>query len=469
MADMAPRDAQIGDAMTSLVEAIQGLRDPVEVLREHDAARLPRAELEAFQLAGLRERFEQLRQRVAVLTVLADQQSITAIDTLDDAAPLLFQHAMYKSYPVRLLLRHRFADLTRWLQRLTSVDLSAVPVVGITSIDGWIDALDEHTSLRVITTSGTTGTMSFLPTSTVELESGAWLADLVEEAGHREVVWPNFRRGPASWGRAAEFLERRVAGGPERFHALHPGRMSADLLLLAARLRAAQVRGERLDVDESLLTRRPEFEAQQREIREAVPRFLAELDAHVRGNSVFLHGLANVTFQLAQAGIETGIEGLFAPDSVVTVGGGGKGVVLPPEFEEVIARFAGVAAIDNVYGMSEVNASHRRCERGRYHIAPTAVLYVLDPEDGHVLPREGVHTGRAAFYDLLAETYWGGIVSGDEVTVDWSPCGCGQTTPHLAPSVQRYSEKQGGDDKITCAATEEAQQSALDFLTGELA
>jgi hypothetical protein len=53
--------------------------------------------------------------------------------------------------------------------------------------------------------------------------------------------------------------------------------------------------------------------------------------------------------------------------------------------------------------------------------------------------------------------------------VDWSPCGCGQTTPHLAPSVQRYSEKQGGDDKITCAATEEAQQSALDFLTGELA
>ena len=455
--------------MTSLIRETRNVQDPVEALREHDAASLPPRELEAFQLAGLRERFEQLRPSIGVLTVLADQQAITAIDSLDDAAPLLFQHTMYKSYPVGLLLRHRFADMTRWLQRVTAVDLSEVPVDGITSIDAWIDALDAHTSLRVLTSSGTTGTISFLPRSTVELESGGWLADVVEEGRQREVVWPNFRSGATGVGRVAELLERRVAGAPERFHALHPGRMSADLLLLAGRLRAAQARGERLDVDEPLLARRAEFEAEQREMRYSVPRFLAELDAHVRGKFVFLLGLTNITFQLAQAGIEAGIEGLFAPDSVVQVGGGGKGIVLPADFEEVIGRFAGVPAIDNVYGMSEVNATHRRCERGRYHIAPTAVLYVLDPDDGHVLPREGVHTGRAAFYDLLAETYWGGIVSGDEVTVDWSPCGCGQTTPHLAPSIQRYSEKQGGDDKITCAATEEATQSALDFLTGQLA
>ena len=455
--------------MTLLVAETRATAEPAARLLQHgdDATRLPRAELEALQLAGVRARFEQLRQQIAVLTVLADQQRITAVEQLDDVAPLLFQHTMYKSYPIKLLLRHRFADLTRWLQRLTAVDLSRLPTAGLTGIDAWLDALDAHTTLRVITSSGTSGTMSFLPKSTVELEDFGASFEL-PSGGRRDVVWPNFRRGSSAWCRVAELLERRVAGGPERFHALHPGRMSADLQLLAARVRAAQARGERLDLDESLVLRQAEFEAQQRELRDAVPRYLAELDSEVRGKSAFVCGLSNVTFQLAQAGIAAGIEDLFAPDTVVTVGGGGKGIALPPDFEEIIARFTGVAAIDVIYGMSEVNAANRRCERGRYHIVPTAVLYVLDPEDGHVLPREGEQTGRAAFYDLLAQTYWGGFVTGDEVTVDWAPCRCGRTTPHLAPAIQRYSEKRGGDDKITCATTEEAQETALDFLTGEL-
>jgi hypothetical protein len=29
---------------------------------------------------------------------------------------------------------------------------------------------------------------------------------------------------------------------------------------------------------------------------------------------------------------------------------------------------------------------------------------------GNALPREGVQTGRAGYFDLLAETYWGGIL-----------------------------------------------------------
>ncbi|HYZ30261.1 MAG TPA: hypothetical protein VE570_14460 [Thermoleophilaceae bacterium] len=454
--------------MTSLVDEITRTPEPVRFMHEHeDAVRLPRSELEALQLAGLRERFERLRERVAVLGVLADEQRITAIDRLHDAAPLLFQHTMYKSYPAKLLLRHRFADLTRWLQRLTAVDLSGVPVEGLTSIDGWLDALEAHTSLRVLTSSGTTGTMSFLPKSTMELEVRDLLTEL-PEGEHRDVVWPNFRHGSSAWGRMADIVERRIAGGPERFHALHPGRMSADLQLFAARLKLAQARGERLDVDESLLARRAEFETQQREMRDAVPRFLAELDSQVRDKSVFMLGVTNVTLELAQAGIAAGIEGLFARESRVMIGGGAKGVVLPPDFEQIIARFTGVPAVENVYGMSEVNAANRRCVQGRYHIAPTTVLYMLDPDDGHVLARKGSYTARAAFYDLLAQTYWGGFVSGDEVTVDWSQCACGQTTPHLAPTIQRYSEKRGGDDKITCAATEGAQQSALNFLTGEL-
>ena len=77
--------------------------------------------------------------------------------------------------------------------------------------------------------------------------------------------------------------------------------------------------------------------------------------------------------------------------------------------------------------------------------------------------------GLAAFYDLLAETYWGGFVSGDEITVNWTdPCPCGQTTVHIARQVERYGLQRGGDDKISCAAAADAHDAALRYLTDAL-
>jgi hypothetical protein len=35
---------------------------------------------------------------------------------------------------------------------------------------------------------------------------------------------------------------------------------------------------------------------------------------------------------------------------------------------------------------------------------------------------------------------------------------------HIAPQIQRFSEVNGGDDKITCAATPAAQDEALGYL-----
>jgi hypothetical protein len=89
---------------------------------------------------------------------------------------------------------------------------------------------------------------------------------------------------------------------------------------------------------------------------------------------------------------------------------------------------------------------------------------VLDPETGRALPREGVQTGRAAYFDLVPDSYWGGFATGDEITLDWQPCRCGQTTIHLHPNVRRLSEREGGDDKITCAAAEDAHAAAIEIL-----
>jgi hypothetical protein len=91
---------------------------------------------------------------------------------------------------------------------------------------------------------------------------------------------------------------------------------------------------------------------------------------------------------------------------------------------------------------------------------------VLDPATSQPLPRRGVQTGRAAFYDLLLESHWGGSISGDEITIDYgTPCRCGLASVHIAHDIMRYSEKQGvQDDRITCNATQEVHDEAVNFL-----
>src|SRR5438270_425755 len=79
---------------------------------------------------------------------------------------------------------------------------------------------------------------------------------------YRHTVWPAFRYGGSAIMQFADYLVRHVAGGEERFHALHPGRMSSDVLFLAGRLRAAQARGDvdELDPGPALRARKAEFD-----------------------------------------------------------------------------------------------------------------------------------------------------------------------------------------------------------------
>ena len=54
-------------------------------------------------------------------------------------------------------------------------------------------------------------------------------------------------------------------------------------------------------------------------------------------------------------------------------------------------------------------------------------------------------------------------MSGDEIELSFDPCGCGRTTVHIGPHIERYSDKQG-DDRITCAATHEVHNEAVNFM-----
>jgi hypothetical protein len=187
----------------------------------------------------------------------------------------------------------------------------------------------------------------------------------------------------------------------------------------------------------------------------------------LQGQRVFVMSTSNLFYAAAKRGLDEGLSGVFAPDSVFMGGGGAKGVALPDDLEDVIQRFFNTKRMTSSYGMTEMNSFAVLCEADRYHLLPWVTPFLLDLETGQPLPRHGAQTGRAAFFDMTADSCWGGIVTGDLVTIDWDhQCECGRKSHALEKTINRVSEMQGGDDKISCAATPGAQAEAMDFLTG---
>jgi hypothetical protein len=69
-------------------------------------------------------------------------------------------------------------------------------------------------------------------------------------------------------------------------------------------------------------------------------------------------------------------------------------------------------------------------------------------------------------FDLLAESYWGGFLSGDRVTLYWDEdCACGWKGVRVDRDIRRFSEMEGGDDKISCAGTEEAYSEFMSYVS----
>jgi hypothetical protein len=449
----------------------------------HAMQHVPADELAALQLDALRLRFDELRDAIPVLSTIVSEQGVERIDDPEDVIPLLFQHSVYKSYPPALLERNRFVQLTRWLDRLTTHDIADAPVDGCDSIDSWLDVLDSETELRVCHSSGTAGTMSFLPRSASEWDRmfaafrcGLFqFSDPLGERDHRgeyfNLIWPLYRRGRGAITRVPEMAMTHMLGdSEERLHVLRQGRLSSDSMYLAGRVRAAAARGEldRLEINPALSARREQFESEQRELQESLPRFIEESIERLRGHRVWVLATWNVLYEMARVGLQHGLTNVFAPDSLVTTGGGAKGQVVPDDWEEQVKRFVGVERLQHAYAMTEMTGLSKLCEHGHYHYEPWVVPFVLHPEDGRPLPRQGMQTGRSAFFDLMPDSYWGGFITGDEVTAHWDPCPCGQTTAHIERRIERFSDKQGGDDKITCAASDDAHRSALEFLTERL-
>lgn len=465
-------------------EALGWMNDPYEHFGHHNTKihSLDREHFEAVQLAAMRLRFEERMEQVQMLKKLADGQGITQIGSFDELAPLLMPHDMYKSYPISLLAKQRFDQLNKWLTKLTRHNPEEVDVSACDSIDSWLTKLRDDTPLDVGASSGSSGTMSFYPKSKRDYFLSMWgmRVQLAQKFGQDprpgdltdkiHAIIPLYKDGHASMGAFGKYSCQAFGLGDEDYwHYCFDFKLSSDLMWLAARLRAAAARGDagKVDVPDSLLARRGEWEESQKNMGDQQLQFVNRMIHELSGKRVFVMSTSNLLYAAAKRGLEEGLSGVFAPDSVFMGGGGAKGVPLPSDLEEVVCTFFNTDRMISSYGMTEMNSFSVQCDHDRYHILPWVTPYLLDLETGQPLPRQGKQTGRASFFDMTADSCWGGLVTGDVVTIDWDlRCECGRTSYAMEKDINRVTEIKGGDDKITCAATPGAQAEAMEFLTG---
>jgi hypothetical protein len=314
----------------------------------------------------------------------------------------------------------------------------------------------------MLTSSGTSGKVSFLDRNDYDLAvydawadaNFCWPHAMPKEPLHFFQLTPRY--GPYIAVATGETNARRFST-PDKTHFLSEDRMLIGDLVSAAEIRQAIAEGRASPGDIAAHER----EAHARQAK-AVASFEAIVDRILdqRHEPMYLMGQSGMLWRLLERARERGIpEGEFHRDSILATGGGAKGLKLPADYMQQIYHFLGpVSHVMDVYGCSEMSVTYPACELGHYHAVPWIIPFVLDREGENLLPHDGgTVEGRFAFLDLSYTARWGGLITGDKVTMDFaSTCACGRPGPVvLAGSIARYSDI-GEEDKITCSGTMES-------------
>jgi hypothetical protein len=452
--------------------------DPVDFLgmSANDVYSIEPVEVERYRLEAARERFAKLRDEVPLLDRLATFQKLDRVETIDDVVPLVFQHTVFKSYPLAVLERSRFDLLTEWVDKLTSHDLSSVDVSNCDTITGWILELERQSPMRLEHTSGTGGVISIMPRSTSEAERmlSCWyfMHDGVGQQPSYDlktmpIVFFGYKNGLGKIQRKLRTHFALTPGTEDRTLCLYESPWDADLLSAAGRLKSADEQGK--PVDDVLESRRADLLEGEQLRRQDVTRFLDRVEAEVAGQVCAGQGAWSDFLAASLAAEARGMSAVFDPSSPINPGGGFKGGFktvdsIPDDWYERICAFLGFRELFFTYGMTEIIPDIRSCPQHRIHMPPFIVPFVVDPDDSTPRPRQGIQTGRFLFLDLLAESYWGAFATGDEVTIHWDEqCPCGRRGAFLEDRVERYVFKRG-NDKIPCARVPDAHERAVEFL-----
>jgi hypothetical protein len=443
----------LNDIRTSLLDMIE----------EPDTAYdQPWADLASLRLQAADDLFRERREQIPLLASRADEAGVDKIQDFEDLVPLLFAHTAYKSYPPSFYERGRWDRMLQWLGSLSVEDVSGVDVEGVTNVDEWLERLWDA-GHAVIATSGSSGKVSFLNQT---------MADRARKVRHfgRTSGWPFARAdgdhvyfwlGPSSGRTSAveAFLANAENWGrPGEVHALSDEPLLISEVSTSAAFRTRMANGTATPDEIAEVERRGAAKAAR--VRVDLLGFADRIVAH-RHQPIFVSGMWAQHLTIIERARELGVgDGEFHPASVIGAGGGVKGVSLPPDYKEQVERFYGDVVRFTVYGMTELAQPLPRCEAGRYHAAPGLIMLPLDATGERLLTAadavDGVVRARFGFLDLAVDGRWGGLITGDQVTVDFADrCPCGRHGPTLLDDIGRFTQA-GESDHIGCAGTIDA-------------
>lgn len=428
---------------------------PMPHLQSPSLLTAPEPTLAALQQQALGEALTTHLSQIPLLSALADAQGLTADIALDQAPALFFPYTAYKAYDPDWLFRHRFADITRWMQNFSTVDLSGGEDLHHGSIDAWIEWLRAEKGLDVLISSGTMGAASLVPLGADELSARhsrirLLHADWCEQHGlppeayaPEGLIWPSSGRGNSGMSKFPMGFRDSGDLADADIVTLYDQDLGVDYELYVALAHKQMQQGEQEMPAPSAYIEGKLAEAERRRAQLAndLDAMLDRIEARLSGRRVLLAGGPHSLAPLVRRALERGIAGHFAPHSRCNTAGGLKGHAAPVELEADLQRFTGSDLHIAAYGMSELGSSFTACPAGRYHMPPWVLVWALDPANGwQPLPREGRQEGRGAFLDLSAQGFWGGVVSGDHIEVNYEPCACGRTSPSMGAVIKRVDD-----------------------------
>ncbi|MGE0408400.1 MAG: hypothetical protein AB7P23_03955 [Amphiplicatus sp.] len=417
------------------------------------------ADIEELQTEAAKDLFAQRRQQIRILDQRATEVGLKEIGTLGDLAPLLFADQTYKSYPEIFVKKNQWSLMNRWLDTLSTNRVGNIDVSDIKSADDWMKRLAEH-GHRLVVSGGTSGKNSFLNRTPddvrIACESVVNNLALTQGLTVGAKDRPLIILSPLNGNYIFVDLMRAVADSYAR-----PGEaywLSELPLTEADTQRQGELRRKAKDgtaTPGELRELEEKAKARQAEMTKSIEALVKALIKH-QHEPVMVIGLWYPLFLFMEEARRQGVkDGCLHPQSTIFPGGGLKGAKLPEDYKEQLERFFGVGP-DRYYGnfgMVEMLTGFLECPEGRYHCPPWVKMLILDETGEHLLKVEnGLVEGRLGFLDLMVEGRWGGIITGDKVTADYRPCGCGRKSPGLT-SIMRYADLPGGDDKLSCAGT----------------
>jgi hypothetical protein len=422
------------------------------------------AELREAQVAALNERFQENRERIKLLRHRAGEAGVDQITTLADMVPLLFPHTAYKSYPESFLIDQRWDRLTKWLGTISPYPIEDLDLDGIVDIDDWIARL-EALGYFISCSSGTTGKSAMLIASQRDM---AWSqVDTVQVFHWGSGVEPRADRKLIGCAPVASVPKNRIIADAQYAAFANPAwdRFVYPVPpITVGALTHMVVMRKKMGEGSAMPDEVAAFEATSAEraqlMADAVILAAEEVIAH-RDKKLMVAGLWSGLHAVAKVVRERGYSAEdFDPDNCIYVGGGLKRAQLPPDYKEFVHQTFNIPATRDFqnYSMQELNSGMPKCRAGnRYHLPPWVVPLILDQAGDALIDQDyaGEVTGRAAFFDLSLDGRWGGLITGDRISIDYRPCSCGQRGPSIRDDIARYADLEG-DDKIGCAGTVDA-------------